>query len=134
MKTIKLLSALVLTLFLTGCSSDDSGSRSIDGTWNLTNIKGGIEGIDNDFANGTITWTFDSDAGTVEVVNSNTNDVEDMLPTGTYSFTIEASEIPDLCEENFFIDAVNFGCYHITTHHLTFGQVESDGYLISLVR
>ncbi|RZJ35511.1 MAG: hypothetical protein EOO51_05060 [Flavobacterium sp.] len=133
------ITKLVPMLFLVAMSACDSGSdrkTTLDGHWKLINVKGGISGSDFDFPPGLITYNFDTATNTVEVTNNNTNDAaEDMLPSGSYTYSIqENTTTPQLCEENFFIDEVNFGCYNLGSNQLTFGQVEADGYLITLVR
>ena len=139
MNTIKLIAALCLFVIFSGCGESDNSSDTpltINGEWNLTNVSGGIAGINDNFSAGTITWTFDSTTNTVEVINNNTNsNLESMLVSGNYEYSLEANATnPELCAYNFVIDEVNFGCYSLTQNQLTFGQIEADGYMITLVR
>ena len=135
MKIIKLIPVL-LFVALSACDSGSDRKTTLDGHWKLVNVHGGVAGSDYNFEPGLIMWDFDAASNTVEVTNNNTNsDLEDMLPSGTYTYSIqENTTTPQLCEENFFIDEVNFGCYNLGSSQLTFGQVEADGYVIKLIR
>ncbi|MBP0903954.1 hypothetical protein ACFSKN_09625 [Mariniflexile gromovii] len=56
--------------------------------WHLTNVSGGIAGVDNDFDLDKIIWTFNEDTNKLVVNNTNTTDVEDGLDTGNYTYSI----------------------------------------------
>jgi len=136
MNKIKLLSALILTLFLSGCSKDDDSdpvpAANINGEWKLFNVSN-TSGIDDDFAPGVIKWTFNSNTNTVEVVNNNTDDtLESILPSGDYAYSLETNTSGTVCSQNFFIDSIDFGCYNLTATQLTIGN--GDGIIIKLVR
>lgn len=77
--------------FLTSCSNDDNSSQenTINGTWNLTNVRGGLASIDNDYSKGDIKWTFDQTSAILTVENKIGNDNGFYLHSGTYSFNIE---------------------------------------------
>ncbi len=82
---------------LASCKLDDpqeiSTSEFLSGTWSLVNVNGGFAGVDDDFEEGVITWTFNPANQTVRVENENTEPVlMDILPSGTYSFEIAQRE------------------------------------------
>ena len=137
MKTLRILSAFFLLFVLGSCSdSGTSAEKTLNGEWKLTSVHGGITGAHYTFEPGVITWTFDTETNSLVVVNNNTDEnKEDMLPSGPYQYSVEANTVtPEICAENFVIDDINFGCYDLGTNTLTFGQVEADGYLITLKR
>lgn len=92
MKNKFLIIISLMTIF-TNCSLNDTNDNDpiiIKTLWNLTNVSGGIAGVNNDFDLGTIIWTFSADNSTLTVINNNTDDtIEDGLDSGTYPYTIE---------------------------------------------
>ncbi len=96
-KIITFLLLFTSALFI-GCNNDDDASKtetnSIEGTWNLKNVSGGLLGVILDYSPGDVTWTFDESNGTLVVVNSFDVTAPDLqstfsgLETGTYSFAI----------------------------------------------
>lgn len=85
---------LLFSIILMSCSNDDDNqnqSISINGEWNLVNVKGGFIGMDQDFEKGTIVWDFNDATQMVTVVNNNAIDgIYDGLPSGTYPYAISA--------------------------------------------
>ena len=95
-----LLLIMLLSVSFTGCRNDDDHCEepqqsSISGTWNLTNVSGGLAGIDDDYESGLITWAFNAETSLVTISNLNTNPVIfDGLPTGTYDYEIDTTNMP----------------------------------------
>ena len=57
--------------------------------YNLINVSGGIEGVDDYFELGTITWTFNDETGILTVVNENIdNTKQDGLDSGDYNYSV----------------------------------------------
>jgi hypothetical protein len=140
MKKLLLLTSLFASLMLSSCHDSDNNqamplSSTITGNWKLTNVSGGIAGTNDDFADGLITWKFNSDH-TVTITNNNTADnKQDILESGTYPYAFETNEAtPELCAVNIVVGGTNLGCYTITPTQFTMSQVESDGFMIKLVR
>ncbi|MDO5968744.1 hypothetical protein Q4Q35_02905 [Flavivirga aquimarina] len=85
---------IILTCFfvLTNCSlNDDNNSDDtvVFTTWHLTNVTGGLAGVDDTFDLKTIIWIFDGNNSVITVVNNNTDDTKvDGLDSGTYDFSI----------------------------------------------
>lgn len=85
-----LIVMLFFTIALTGCSlSNDDDVIKVEILWNLTNVRGGIDGVNNNFEINDIIWSFDQETATLTVTNTNTDDsVEDGLDSGSYSYSI----------------------------------------------
>ena len=77
--------------FLISCNNDDNSlqENTINGTWNLTNVRGGLASINNNYSKGDIKWTFDQATTILTVENKIGNDNGFYLNSGTYSFNIE---------------------------------------------
>lgn len=78
---------------------------TIDGTWNLVRIHGGIMGANETHASGEIEWTFDTQNATVTVTNTVGNSTYYYLPSGTYPF----QQISGSTENYLVIDANELG-------------------------
>lgn len=91
------MKAQILLMFLgigllISCTKDDNhlGPEStINGTWNLTSVSGGLASFDIDYQKGDIKWTFNQANSTLTVVNNIGNDKAFILRSGTYHFKIE---------------------------------------------
>ena len=72
---------ILLSLFLSGCSSTENAplnpivsgnitpAPSLQGTWNLTKVSGGIAGINEVLGPGQIQWVFDVELSSLTVDN-----------------------------------------------------------------
>lgn len=96
---VKLLIPILSLFLLFNCSVNNDNSADMQEVqevqiyqWHLTNVSGGIEGVDIDFEMDTVIWVFSVDfvgSGTLQVENNNTaSDLEDGLDTGVYSVSI----------------------------------------------
>ena len=95
MKTISILAAIAAgTLFLS-CNNDDDATpvESISGTWKIQNVSGGLQGVDIDYQEGDVDWTFDTDSQTVRVENriltTGPEDIYAGPETGSYPYEVE---------------------------------------------
>ena len=89
----------ILTLFmivviglLSSCKSDDhviEPDITIDGTWNLKNVHGGLASINYDYKKGDVKWTFNEINKTLTVVNKMGNDNAFILHSGIYQYIID---------------------------------------------
>ncbi len=113
---------LTASCILASCKLDDPQEIStyefLSGAWSLVNVAGGFAGVDDDFEEGVITWTFNPANQTVLVENQNTEPVlMDILPSGTYSFEIvEREGLEELVvnDQNLgIIDCVDLHLVHV---------------------
>lgn len=75
----------------TNCSikNDNTTPDVVRVYYNLINVSGGIEGVDDYFELGTITWTFNDETGILTVVNENIdNTKQDGLDSGDYNYSV----------------------------------------------
>ncbi len=137
----KLLLLSFASLLAIGCNNDDdnspsNGDGSLFHAWTLINVDGGFAGTNDNFNEGVIVWTFNQQAGTVTVVNNNTNEAAvDYFESGTYEFEFVPNEIsPEQCSESLNIDTTEFGCYDIQGTQMTLNQHMADGYVLTFER
>lgn len=89
------LSIIIGFLFFTSCNSNDTPitNETIEGSWHLKNISGGLLGVDIDYGRGKIIWKFNTQSNTVTVENNipttNPENFYPDLPAGTYNYIIE---------------------------------------------
>ena len=123
---------------IASCNNDDSiQATTINGTWNLKNISGGLAGINDDYNQGIIKWIFDSQALTLTVENNNSqNIIYDGFESGMYSYSILESG-----GNSYLIVAdIEFGGYTLTENNLMIDQNKTwtgsgaDGFIIELER
>ncbi len=124
--------SLLFLFVVLGCSNDDDGasnpdisSSELSGSWNLINVSGGFQGIDQDFDPGTVIWVFNETNNTIAVTNNNTdNSIEDMLPTGTYDYAlVSLQQVREIV-----IDGVNRGNLEVTAGQLIINEQFRDGF------
>ena len=93
MKT-RLLTFLLITgigLF-SSCKNDDNDlpqEKTINGTWNLINVHGGLASINKSYSKGDVKWIFNQTDSTLSVQNKIGNDNAFRLHSGSYTFNIE---------------------------------------------
>lgn len=76
----------------TSCENDENNlpqEKTIYGTWNLMNVRGGLASINKNYAKGDVKWTFNQIDSTLSVQNNIGNDNSFRLLSGLYTFTIE---------------------------------------------
>ncbi|RZJ64976.1 MAG: hypothetical protein EOO45_17380 [Flavobacterium sp.] len=105
------------------------------GKWQLANVSGGIENVNQNFAENEIVWEFLAD-GSVTVENNFENDaVEDFMETGSYTYFIESarkSVYP--CGYLFWAGDNNLGCMTARENKIVFKRNGSDGYVLTFQR
>ena len=84
---------ILLTGFFifTNCSikDDNTTPEVVRVYYNLINVSGGIEGVDDYFESGTIIWSFNDETGILTVVNENIDDTkQDGLDSGDYNYSV----------------------------------------------
>lgn len=86
------LTLIVGIAFFTNCSGDDNNpaqDSTINGTWFLKNVHGGLASLDIDYAKGDIKWIFNQTNKTLTVQNNIGNDNGFMVHDGIYDYEIE---------------------------------------------
>jgi len=139
MKIINLLRINLLALLAISCCNNDDGNpvnQQIEGKWHLVQVSGGFVGINHVYEPGTISWEFNANTNKLKVINTNTDEnKQDIFDTGTYDFGFEPNTTTsELCPESIILDSIDYGCYTIDDDELTISQLESDGFLIKLIR
>mgnify|MGYP007014080552 CR=1 FL=1 len=128
------LSLILVTFFNVGCTQeDDDEDKGIYGTWHLSNVSGGLAGINLDYERGEVTWEFKV-GDKLEVENNILTDgpksIFAGLETGVYSFSVtEYGGDQTLNIDGQYSGSVEIG----TTLRLDEG-VDADGFLKSFVR
>jgi len=128
---------LVLMLFTLSCNSDDDTQQNseptLDGSWSLVNVTGGLAGVDDDFEIGLIIWDFNQDNLELTVTNNNTVSViYDGFPTGTYDYEIFTETNGEM---SVVINTVSYRVTNLTSSQLVIDEgVVADGFLLSFSR
>jgi len=128
---------LVLMLFTLSCNSDDDTQQNseptLDGSWSLVNVTGGLAGVDDDFEIGLIIWDFNQDNLELTVTNNNTvNVIYDGFPTGTYDYEIFTETNGEM---SVVINTVSYRVTNLTSSQLVIDEgVVADGFLLLFSR
>lgn len=122
------------------CESDEIDNNipanTLNDLWNLTSIQGGFADVNYQFEEGEITWEFNEQDNTLNVVNNNASDEGyDGLETGEYSFSIIQFDDILLLE----INNDSYGSYYVENNELIIDQNgatsgNSDGFILDFVR
>ena len=135
------LQTLILTLFvgiglLASCSKDDTNNipqeELLKGTWSLKNLSGGFAGLDENYADGIITWTFNSQNQTIIIDNNEPSSKSFTFDSGTYNYSI----IEISGQKYLKIENDEYGGLTIITNNLTIDQnkissgVGADGFIL----
>ncbi|MEQ6124453.1 hypothetical protein AAON49_09650 [Pseudotenacibaculum sp. MALMAid0570] len=118
-------------LFLTTClDTNVSYDETINGTWNLRNVSGGLQGINIDYNHGLVKWTFDLQNNLLTVENNITTtgpqDIYAGLDSGTYNFEIEENNQL----QTLYVNGVKQGDVYIDGFILKLDDgIAADGFL-----
>ncbi|RED46498.1 hypothetical protein DFQ10_101269 [Winogradskyella eximia] len=128
---------LVLMLSTLSCNSDDDTQQNsdptLDGSWSLVNVTGGLAGIDDDFETGLIIWDFNQDNLELTVTNNNTvNVIYDGFPTGTYDYEIFTETNGEM---SVVINTVSYRVTTLASSQLVIDEgIVADGFLLTFIR
>ena len=119
----------ILLFLAIGCSEDDDTSPNpnlsgVQGEWNLVNVTGGLIGLNENFEKGVIVWEFNEGKKILKITNNNTTNVYDVLPSGTYAYSILT--VND--SKELIIDDKNIGNFELTTDQFTIDDQFRDGF------
>lgn len=120
----------ILTLFLfiaigffASCGNDSDDlpqEKTINGTWNLKNVRGGFASTNVNYSKGDIKWIFNQADSTLSVQNKIGNDNSFMLLSGSYTFNIEQNGETQIL----FVDN---GDYRIIILSMDINLIVTDG-------
>ncbi|WP_299253547.1 hypothetical protein [uncultured Aquimarina sp.] len=130
---MKRLCILLLSIVLFSCSNDDDNNAqpTLQGTWNLVNISGGITGLDEDIAKGIVVWDFNETTGMVTIVNSSTTtSANTLLVSGTYTYSVSAPADADIL----IVNEVNYGRLNLENTVFTVTESAIDGFIFRFER
>lgn len=142
MKTQFLIFLIFSFGLLTSCHKDmddtiDKGTEevTINGTWHLKNVSGGFAGIDVNYNQGDVLWTFNQNDNTLIVENNimttSPESTYARLESGTYTFEIEQNEGPQIL----FIDGNNTGEINLSADTVTIDDESgADGFIMTFMR
>ena len=128
---------LVLMLSTLSCNSDDDTEQNseptLNGSWSLVNVTGGLAGIDDDFETGLIIWDFNQDNLELTVTNNNTvNVIYDGFPTGTYDYEIFTETNGEM---SVVINTVSYRVTTLASSQLVIDEgIVADGFLLTFIR
>lgn len=139
-KTVFVLLCFIVGL-ITSCSttttSIDNQNNTINGSWHLKNVSGGLMGINIDYQPGDVKWTFDTTTNTLAVENTIiTTGPEDLyagLDTGTYTYEIQVEETT----QTLYINNVARGSIQLENNYSTLtidDGVAADGMMTTFIR
>lgn len=134
-----------LTIFATSITSCETSDLNTDNQkenlflekisqWNLTNIKGGLLGLNENYETGAVKWTFSSKNSTLSIENNNQKDANlDIIKSGNYHYYIVNNK--DMLY--LYIEGLEFGhiireqnTLKIDQGNTTNGPL-TDGYILS---
>ena len=137
MKSTILLLVCILGLgVVTSCNNDDDNTdqqESLDGTWNLTNVRGSLLGVDLDYNEGEVIWNFNQDNILVVENNIMTTGPEDIysgLDSGTYAYNIQVIDDLDVL----FVENREMGFLVLSNKNLKIDDRATDGLLAEFER
>ena len=138
MKSTILLLVCILGLgVVTSCNNDDDNTdqqESLDGTWNLTNVRGSLLGVDLDYNRGEVIWNFIQDENTLVVENNimttGPEDIYSGLDSGTYVYNIQVIDDLDVL----FVENREMGFVVLSNNNLKIDDRATDGLLAEFER
>ena len=128
---------LIFTLLLFSCNIDDDTQKNceptLNGSWSLVNVLGGLAGINDDFEVGLIIWDFNQENLELTVTNNNTVDViYDGFPSGTYDYEIITQTNGDT---SLIINTISYSITTLSSSQLVLDEgVAADGFLLTFSR
>ncbi|WP_299221792.1 hypothetical protein [uncultured Aquimarina sp.] len=124
---------VLLSIIIFSCSNDDDNNLepTLQGTWNLVNVSGGITGLDEDIDRGVVVWDFNASTGMVTIVNnSTTTSANTLLASGTYTYNVSAPADADLL----IVNEVDYGRLNLENSVFTITENAIDGFTFRFER
>ncbi len=133
---VLLIAVAALTLGV-GCTKKNPTPKAatLEGSWHLKNIKGGLMGINQDYVLGDVTWHFNAINKELSVTNTlQPSDPKSgfvFYQTGTYAYQ-DSTQNGALV---LFIDGQRAGTVTVTQNELQLDEgITSDGFLLTFAR
>ena len=126
-----------ITLSSCSLNNNDVKQQVYKSYWHLINVSGGFSGVDNDFELNKIIWSFNEEENELTVTNTNTEDLEDGLDTGTYTYSVDEDDNKDLF---LTINSNEFGNFTVSESQLIIDQnittngTGADGFIYTFKR
>ncbi len=133
-----ILMAVLISIMLGSCKNDDDSTdtaNGLQGTWNLSNVNGGLIGINIEYSKNEVIWTFNENIGTLTVTNNIMTTGPEQIysgpETGTYSYDIVLEDESEII----YIDGQERGVLTIeaNTFYIDAG-LATDGFLSKYIR
>jgi hypothetical protein len=131
----KLLFLLVFIPLVFACSDDESNqTETLNGIWNLKNVSGGLAGINIDYNQGDVKWSFNLENNTLivenNIITTGPEDIYAGLESGTYNIEItQSGEIQTL-----FINNTERGVLILLNDNLKIDDRFADGFITEFER
>lgn len=136
--TLLVLATALVTNLIIGCDFNDDGANStvteansMNGTWKLSTVKGGENGLEHHFNTGDVSWHFEAENSKISIENNlkpNEYKPYSGLPTGNYNYSLFFSYI--------IIDGSDIGLTQINKNVLIIDENKkrngnyTDGYIL----
>tara|TARA_B100001105_G_scaffold241774_1_gene221423 strand:+ start:641 stop:1042 length:402 start_codon:yes stop_codon:yes gene_type:complete len=131
----KLLYIFLGLSLMFGCSDDESNqTETLNGIWNLKNVSGGLAGINIDYNQGDVKWSFNLENNTLivenNIITTGPEDIYAGLESGTYNIEItQSGEIQTL-----FINNTERGVLILLNDNLKIDEGFADGFITEFER
>jgi hypothetical protein len=133
----KYIYVLLVTFFVLACNNDDDRSSNneptLNGSWSVINVIGGLAGIDDNYEEDVIIWDFDEQTQELTVTNNNVELViYDGLASGIYSYEVLIEDE----NTSLIIDDIIYDLSILTETSLVLdeGAFASDGFQLTFSR
>nr|WP_321229543.1 hypothetical protein [uncultured Psychroserpens sp.] len=133
----KYIYVLLVTFFVLSCNNDDDRSSNneptLNGSWSVINVIGGLAGIDDNYEEDVIVWNFDEQTQELTVTNNNVELViYDGLASGIYSYEVLIEDE----NTSLIIDGIIYDLSILTETSLVLdeGAFTSDGFQLTFSR
>lgn len=127
----RIIICLLFSFFISSCHSDDNetAQNELFSSWTLKNVSGGLLGLNIDYTQEEVTWTFTQDNLQVvnNIITAGPEDIYAGHETGTYNYSIELDSND---QEVLFIEGVERGVLNIDNNTLYIDDgIAADGFM-----
>lgn len=136
MKLEPFINILFIGVVLVSSCSDETEiipkEQELNGIWDLKNLSGGFAGINEDYADGEITWTFNPKNQTIIIDNNQPASESFIFKSGAYSYSVTVVNN----QKYLNINSSEYGGISITNNSLIIDQnnisdgIGADGFIL----